>query len=243
MKKDFSSERHKELFEKFEENKREYIMILGGASEEKAKQFDRDYYKISIKKKIKDYNEKDELHQELILQYMEGENIYQKIDYNKRPIYCRVIDNIINTNLPSKRAHEDDDVYCALFDLSNRIEGIFRKQFKPYSDFSKKKKDKETRMIEDTEKYEMELNSKRGFIDELLDFFIQRGKGKHTHNITDWGKSTFMTPLRYNFLLENLVKSPIKERRNFEREFIKEIPTFAHEGFYFWPEEEAVLVK
>jgi hypothetical protein len=164
---------------------------------------------------------------------MEGSSIYRKLKYSDKPFFCRILDNL-NTGLPFNLNHDEDPVYCALKNLYGRIEEIFKEQFVPFISYKKdKEKDENLEEAENVGKYWQELESKRSFIDGLLDYFINRGPSSNN----GWGKDVCITPIRYELLLEELVNSSPEEKKYFENEFIAKIPAYSYEGFHFWPEE------
>ncbi len=223
MKEHFRNERHKELYRKFEKLRQNYIMVLGGASEEDAENFSFEGYRETLNKKGSQYTKEDSKNLELGLKGMKGRTLYDKLDYDKKPLYCRVLDNIQAHDTLPLTSSEEDPVYNALLGLSERIERIHSEEFKDTEDI-------------DPEGYSVHLMRRQEFVGEIISFFNRRGPGVQ-EKTNCWGGATNIDELRYNFLLEYLVKADSEDRKSFEREFIESIPMFNHMGFYFWPEK------
>lgn len=236
MKEHFFNEKHKNLYKKFLDKKQKYLMILGGASEEDANNFSIEEYKQVVKKTVLEMTKRDSKLSELALNGMEGSSVYDKIPFDKRLLYCRVLDNIHSKSYNFKNSPKGDPVYDALINLYKRIEKIHEEQFEPFLNHKNKKDDLEE--AENAGKYDLEFDSKKSFIKELIYSFEKRGpvNGK-------WEKDSNISEERYNFLLKNLVNSTQEEREKFEKEFVGSVPMFAHEGFYFWPDEEKILTQ
>jgi hypothetical protein len=234
MDKRFFSERHKELYEKFDKLGDESVMVLGGASEEDARNFSLESYSATLNKNYGEYNGNDSKNIRLATKGLKGSRLYDKLDYNDKPFYCRVMDNCRNHKMPDKRPFEDP-VYKALVDLEDNLSFIHDRVFESYPDDGTI--DKEEREHLDAGSHGMHYGSRESFIRELINYFDTRGRSKGSSSRDKWGNATRVDESRYNLLLELLVESDSESRKEFEDSFVGAIPMFDYEGFYFWPEE------
>lgn len=230
MSETFRNKRHEELCNKFSKKQEEFIMVLGGAKEEDARNFSMESYGETLKKKVPEYSPRDSLNLHLVWSYMQGKIIYNKLSSGK-PVYCKVLDNIDSPDKIPKKSAKGDPVYDALINLYPRIEEIHEEQFKPFN--YSPDRDNALQRHENSGKYELELESKKTFINEIINYFDNRGSNKGN----TFEKDTSINEDRYAFLREFLVDSDLETKIRFEKELISNIPMYAHEGFYFWPKE------
>lgn len=152
------SKRKDDLIRKFEEKKRVYLMVLGGANEEDALNFDLSKYVAVIRKKHSEFSEEDKKYFNLGYSYMQGDLKVKNLPKNEIPLYFNVLENIRDLSRANLGDISNDPIYNVLKSINLKIAEITQKEFDGF----------------DEETISYYVNQKQEFVRTLVKFMETR---------------------------------------------------------------------
>ncbi|MCR4327694.1 MAG: hypothetical protein NUV46_03885 [Nanoarchaeota archaeon] len=236
------SKRKDDLIRKFEEKKRVYLMVLGGATEEDALNFDIIKYAGAIRKKHSELTQEDKKLMDLGFSFVEGNLKIKDLPKDKVPHYFNVLKNVRDTSRANLANISNDPVYSVLKNLNNKIAIQLSE--------TRRKSLGEEIHEEDLEEEHIlyQIGQKQEFVRTLVNFMETRysfndkepldphdfdgERPLGSFHIREWDvDARLLTDKEYSLLRNFLVDSRNKEN-NLEK-FVSLLPSAPWERFYW----------
>jgi len=169
-----------------------------------------------------------------LVAYLEGKRVYETLKPQEKPIYCRILDNILIKNEPLRADISDDPVYQLLKEVRSKMEDIAATQYAN----TRAKADEEAGFIDNGEDLDIFIGNKVDFVEGLMNIIQHRGIDRTTPAAPDWYKDLELNESRYDWLITHLAEYTGNDRDQRITQFVEELPSYDWERFYWSCDKE-----